>query len=138
MFVMLAKAVALISISGVGSGRYHGPKQHQSSKDGIEKLEENKRPVSKRFTSSGEGQVISDQVHCKKVLLEVLPYIGFVGDVAQEGTSRLLMVEVEEPHVVVVGIGLKIEQVVVLMRRRDKPLFMAIKDIECRNHSIPI
>ena len=70
---------------------------------------------NKNFTSLSEGQVISDQRCRKKVLLEVLPYVGLVGDVTQEGTSRLLVVEAEEPRVVMVGVGFEIEQVVDLM-----------------------
>ena len=48
------------------------------------------------------------------------------------------MVEVEEPRVVVVGVGLEIEQVVDLVWCWYMLLLVVIEDIECKKYSISI
>ena len=73
------------------------------------KLKEFKRPVNKIYTSFSEGQVVGDQVCGEKILLEVLSYIGLVGSLTREGVSQFLVIEVEEPCVVVVRVGLEIK-----------------------------
>ena len=61
-----------------------------------------------------------------------------MGDLTQESASRFLVVKVEEPRVVVIGVGLEIKQIIDLVWRRNGPLLMVVQDIESREHSISV
>ena len=44
----------------------------------------------------------------------------------------------EEPRVVVIGVGLEIKSIADLVWRRNEPLLIAVQDIERREHSVSI
>ena len=61
-----------------------------------------------------------------------------MGNVTQEGATRFLVVEMEEPRVVVIGVRFEIKQVIDLMWHRNGPLLVIVKDIESSKHSISV
>ena len=96
------------------------------------------RPVKIAFTSSSEGYVVAGYVRSEKLLLAVLPHVGYMCGVTQERPICLLVTKVKETCPMLLRVGFEVKEIIDLMRGRFWPFFKFVQDIECGQHSISI